>query len=193
MWDNIQELIKAMAEDEFISEALLNSMGHTESMPMQINPLTLGASSSGRITKQNDGSFQREVPNYNLLKQLYGFGISPPSKDEWIYKDGRWLVDPNYKMFKTKNTLPEDPPRYKKLPKSTTDAVIKKEKTKEDAYDKSMFRNLFLISALDAMQGKSPQPAPVVTGGPTREFPSMARMMTPMEQQKPYWWVSRSV
>ena len=67
-------------------------------------------------------------------------------------------------------------------------ASKEKEKEKED-YSNSKFKALFLAAALDKMRGKEGTPAPVVTGSPSREFATMARMMTPMEQQKPYWWI----
>lgn len=125
--------------------------------------------------------------------QSWADAFRPP--DSWYFEEGRWL--PIYNKRREEDyagksySIPPGPGSSPFL--NTEQKESKKAATKEDDYDKSMFRNLFLMAALDSMQGKSPQPAPVVTGGPAREFPSMARMMTPMEQQKPYWWVSRSV
>jgi hypothetical protein len=125
---------------------------------------------------------------------------------EWLASAPPWVVDAVYAEAKMpfapplKRGAPQEEGKGKSYaippgPGSARSMGIQpyskkasKEKEKED-YSNSKFKALFLAAALDKMRGKEGTPAPVVTGSPNREFPTMARMMTPMEQQKPYWWI----
>jgi len=60
MWDEIQKFLDAIAEDDFLTEAILNQSGIEGKMRTQYNPLVdaFKTYDRGRFEKQSDGSFR---------------------------------------------------------------------------------------------------------------------------------------